>query len=75
MASIKVKFRSSKVARKEGIIFYQIIHNRVIRQISTEYKIYSHEWDEECGVIATPPTQQERHELLTNIKERIKLDL
>ena len=35
MASIKVKFRSSIVSGKEGILYYQIIYRRVIRQLTT----------------------------------------
>lgn len=45
MASIKLKFRTSSVQEKEGRLYYQVIHNRVARQIHTEYRIYSSEWD------------------------------
>ena len=41
MASIKVKFRSSIVSGKEGILYYQIIYRRVIRQLTTIHYIYS----------------------------------
>ncbi|MFR9591864.1 MAG: site-specific integrase [Rikenellaceae bacterium] len=75
MASIKLKFRPSKVAGKEGVIYYQIIRNRVIRQIATEYRIYSSEWDDEGERVSTTESETERIKLLTNIKERIKLDL
>lgn len=37
MASIKVKFRPSTVADNEGTIYYQIIHERKVRQLLTEY--------------------------------------
>ena len=37
MASIKVKFRPSTNENKEGTIYYQIIQNRVIRQLKTDY--------------------------------------
>ncbi len=46
MASIKVKFRPSSTIGKEGTIYYQIIHKRVIRQLRTDYRIYADEWDE-----------------------------
>ena len=32
MASIKLKFRTSSVQEKEGRLYYQVIHNRVVRQ-------------------------------------------
>ena len=33
MATVKVKFRASSVATKEGTLFYQVIHKRIVRQI------------------------------------------
>ena len=45
MASVKVKFRPSSVNGKEGCIYYQVIHNRVVRQIHTDYKLFASEWD------------------------------
>ena len=44
MASVKVKFRPSTVNGKEGTLYYQVIHNRVVRQINTEYKLFVSEW-------------------------------
>ena len=44
MASIKVKFRPSTNESKEGTIYYQIIQNRVIRQLKTDYRLFMHEW-------------------------------
>ena len=46
MASVKVKFRPSTIEGKEGIIYYQIIQNRVIRQLKTDYRIFTDEWNE-----------------------------
>ena len=40
MASVKVKFRPSTVNGREGTLYYQVIHNRVVRQINTEYKTF-----------------------------------
>lgn len=33
MATVKLKFRASSVETKEGVLYYQIIHNRLARQI------------------------------------------
>lgn len=41
MASVKVKFRPSTIEGKEGTIYYQIIQNRVIRQLKTDYRIFT----------------------------------
>ena len=43
MASIKVKFRPSTNENKEGTLYYQIIQNRVIRQLKTDYRLFMHE--------------------------------
>ena len=51
MASVKVKFRPSTVVDKEGTIYYQVIHNRVIRQIKTDYRVFREEWNEKSGVV------------------------
>lgn len=45
MTSIKAKFRPSKENEKEGQIYYQIIHNRTSRKVTTEFKVYSREWN------------------------------
>ena len=45
MATIKVKFRPSAVAEREGAIYYQIIHERRVRQLLTQYRVMPEEWD------------------------------
>ncbi len=45
MASLKIKYRHSSIEGKAGTLFYQVIHNRVARQINSGYKIYPDEWD------------------------------
>ncbi len=47
MATIKVKFRPSAIAGREGTIYYQIIHSRSVRQIRSDYSLMSGEWA--CG--------------------------
>ena len=39
MTSVKVKFRPSTVTGKMGSIYYQVIHGRMVRQISTNYTL------------------------------------
>ncbi|MDE6091246.1 MAG: site-specific integrase [Duncaniella sp.] len=74
MASIKVKFRPSTVPGQEGRIYYQILHERKVRQLSTEYKIYSEEWDEKRGlIIATKDSS--RMVLITKVRESVRRDV
>lgn len=73
MASIKVKFRPSTNENKEGTIYYQIIQNRVIRQLKTDYRLFTYEWNEEENAINT--TNSSRLNYLQSIEERIDWDI
>ncbi len=73
MASVKVKFRPSTVNGKEGTIYYQVIHKRVIRQIKTDYRILADEWDEKNGVVII--ATDDRCRILHSIKERINRNI
>jgi len=73
MASVKVKFRPSTQEGKEGTIYYQIIHKRVIRQIKTDYRILADEWDEKNGAVII--VTDGRSSILQSIRERIKRDV
>ena len=73
MTSIKVKFRPSTKENKEGAIYYQIIQNRVIRQLKTDYRLFMHEWDKENYVIAL--TNNSRQCYLQSVEERIEGDI
>ena len=71
MTSIKVKFRPSTVEGKEGGIYFQVIHNRVVRQLNTDYKVFANEWDNEAETIIV---NSERFNILCGIRERLKWD-
>lgn len=73
MASVKVKFRPSTQVGKEGTIYYQIIHKRVIRQIKTDYRILADEWDEKNGAVMI--ATDSRSSVLRSVKERINRDV
>ena len=72
MTSIKVKFRPSTVEGKEGCIYFQIIHNRVVRQLNTDYKVFASEWDSEAESVII---NGNRSNLLLGIKERLEWDI
>ncbi len=50
MATVKVRFRPSTNTNRPGSIVYFVTHRRVIRQITTEYKLFSEEWDEKSAM-------------------------
>ncbi len=74
MASIKVKFRPSTVADHEGTIYYQIIHERKVRQLLTDYKVFPSEWDESRSMVTTTK-KSERKSFILSIRERIRWDV
>lgn len=74
MASIKVKFRPSSVADHEGTVYYQIIHERKVRQLLTEYKVLPAEWDESRSLVTTTQ-KSERKAFVLSIRERIRRDI
>ena len=56
-------------------MFYQVIHNRVPRQINTGYKLFPPEWDRlHAGVLLPPDTGHSRHAYLVALRSRITED-
>lgn len=74
MASIKVKFRPSTVTDREGSIYYQIIHERKVRQLLTDYRVLPSEWDENRSMVTTDQ-KSERKPVILSIRERIRWDV
>ena len=72
MTSIKVKFRPSTVDGKEGGLYFQIIHNRVVRQLNTDYRVFAEEWDAESESVIV---NGNRSNLLLGIQERLAWDV
>lgn len=74
MATVKVKFRPSTVADHEGTIYYQVIHERKVRQLLTDYHMSSSEWDEKRSMVTASQTS-ERISFILSIRERIRWDI
>lgn len=66
MASIKIKFRKSKIRNKKGSCFIQLIHKRKMTTMSTGIKLDEKEWDSprEC-VSFKRATPEHARELLS----------
>ena len=75
MATTKIKFRSSSVKGKEGTLFYQVIHERVARQINSGYKLFPSEWDPRLAQIRLPLFDNGRRNYLLSVKKRVKKEL
>lgn len=74
MATVKVKFRQSSGNDKEGTIYYQVIHNRMARQVTTGYKVHVWEWDEKHrNIIMQHDT--DRTNMLMSIRDKMRWDM
>ena len=74
MASIKVKFKPSAVTDHEGTIYYQIIHERKVRQLFTCYKVFPIEWDDKRSMVTTIQNSERKSHILS-IREHIRWDV
>ena len=74
MASVKIKFRTSTVKGGQGTIFYQVIHNRVARQVKTGYRIYESEWNGNLSEIVMPRFDETRKAYLSEIRDKVAND-
>lgn len=72
MASIKIKFRPSTLKDKEGTVYYQVIHHRVVRQIHTDYHLLPAEWK---ATVCPLPDLTYGNAPLTPLQEKIRLDV
>lgn len=74
--SVKIKFRASTVSGKAGCVYYQVIHNRVSRQIRTDYRLFPSEWDKRSELVNVCPfhTDAGRAAVLQSIREHVQYD-
>lgn len=75
MISVKLKFRPSVNIDKEGSLVFQLIHGRLVRRITSKYKIFSSEWDEHNGCIVLPMKSSPRYEQLSLIRFNVEWEL
>lgn len=75
MATTRFKFRASSVSGKQGTLFIQVIHQRVVRQVSTKYKLYPKEWDATGqSVVLSKDTFPPRSQYLQDVQEALQRD-
>lgn len=72
MASVKLKFRQSTHEGMEGILYYQVIHDRTVRQLKTDMHILRDEWNERKSELIVP--KGNRMELLVSYREQTVRD-
>ena len=75
MATVKIKFRPSTVDSEQGTIFYQVIHNRVVRQQKTDYRLYGYEWNIHLSEVILPKFNESREHYLMELNDKIRMDI
>jgi len=74
MTTVKVKFRPSTVEGRTGTIVYVVTHRRLVRQITTGYKMFPHEWDEEHSK-PIPADNNSRMDVINQITRKLHSDM
>lgn len=72
--SIKLKLRQSEVLDCESSLYLRIIHNRVVRQLATDYKIFPSEWDDKHSSIIIAH-HSARTPILLTIRTSVRRDI
>lgn len=73
--SIKLKFRASVKPQKEGTLMFQVIHDRKVRRIKSQFKIFKDEWDEAAGQILLTVSDPSRCSQLQIIRLNVEWEL
>lgn len=75
MINIKVKLRESTVENKRGTVYYQLSGHSENKQITTQYKIYKHEWDFIRSLVIIANAEYQRRYDLQLIENAIIRDI
>lgn len=76
MAKVKIKFRPSSVIGKEGTVYYQLFHERMVKYVTTGYKIFPEEWDsQKCNVCLPDSSDTDRGRFLCDLRGRVAKDV
>lgn len=74
MTTVKVKLRPSTVEGRPGTIVCLVTHRRIARQITTGYKVFPHEWDEEQSK-PVPADNDGRTTIVQSITRKLRSDM
>ena len=73
--SIRLKFRESTVQGKDGVLYFQIIHERNVRRVNTVHRIMPSEWDAQSECVIMPSPQSPRYNKLCTIVSDIEWEM
>ena len=75
MTSVRVKFRPSTVEGREGRVYYQVIHDRTVRQVSSVHHMLPCEWDEGQSDAIVPANDPQRRMRTQTTWKEIRRDV
>lgn len=75
MATVRVKFRPSSVADRPGSIVLRVIGNHIVRQITTDYKVFPAEWDVKHARFVSVDLGRERAKAVQTMQRRLYWDV
>ncbi len=73
MTTVKVKFRPSTVEGRPGTLVYLVTHRRITKLITTAYKVYSNEWDEDHSKLVS--AENGRTSFIQSVKGQVHSDM
>ena len=73
--SIRLKIRESTVQGKDGVLYFQIIHERSVRRVNTVHRIMPSEWDAQGECVIMPSPQSPRYNKLCAIVSDIDWEM
>lgn len=74
MTTLSVKFRASTIANKEGAIYYQLIHMRQVKLLTSRFRILPKEWDRLLSKVIIQTTDSQRAAYLLGVSSAIEAE-
>lgn len=75
MTTVRVKFRPSSIAGRPGSIVLRVIGDNMVRQITTDYKVFPAEWDIKHARFVSDDLGYERAMVVQTMERRLYWDV
>lgn len=73
--SVSVKLRKSASSASAGVLYFQLIHCRKVKLITSRFRIYPWEWDAQQAAIRREGAPPDRQPYLQTVETALKEDL
>lgn len=75
MTSVKIKFRKSSLPNKEGVLYFQLIHKRKVKLITTRFRLFQHEWNGHLATTVINKKDSDRDIYLQSINIGLQVEI